>query len=416
MHRDERRRVDSRSWHRRQRQRQRADRSARTGCLVLPAVVQRRSRFLLAAFADARRPRVISTSFSTAQSGEHAVLHRKHGRPGDAPRRRGRQRDRDHRFRTALQAARPHLPSDESRAHDPARRRRAAHHAASAPAGRRMARASPSARSARTIFASCSTTSRCARPRMRRCRCCATKLPFLLDREIHVVLGPDETLDRCAGAHARDALDATLDYWREWVRYLSIPAEWQDAVIRAAITLKLCQYEGTGAIVAAHDDVDSRSAAHGAQLGLPLLLAARRRFRRARAQPTRRDAQHGGVPPLSLQSRRRRGRRAAARVRHPFRTRADRTRGGASRAAIAAWGRCASATMRGGSASTTSTAASCSRRAVVLRPQARPSPATPRAFARLERCRRSRAGACTTARTPASGNSAAARPCTRIRA
>ncbi|WP_411027970.1 glycoside hydrolase family 15 protein, partial [Salmonella sp. s54234] len=38
---------------------------------------------------------------------------------------------------------------------------------------------------------------------------------------------------------------------REWVRNLSIPLEWQDAVIRSAITLKLCQYEETGAIVAA---------------------------------------------------------------------------------------------------------------------------------------------------------------------
>jgi GH15 family glucan-1,4-alpha-glucosidase len=77
------------------------------------------------------------------------------------------------------------------------------------------------------------------------------ELPFLLGHEVHIVLGPDETLTESPARIARDALDATLDYWREWVRYLSIPAEWQDAVIRAAITLKLCQYEGTGAIVAA---------------------------------------------------------------------------------------------------------------------------------------------------------------------
>lgn len=77
------------------------------------------------------------------------------------------------------------------------------------------------------------------------------ELPFMLDREIHVVLGPDETLAQSPAVYVREALEATLEYWHEWVRYLSIPAEWQDAVIRAAITLKLCQYEGTGAIVAA---------------------------------------------------------------------------------------------------------------------------------------------------------------------
>ena len=77
------------------------------------------------------------------------------------------------------------------------------------------------------------------------------ELPFLLDRELSIVLGPDETLSQAPALHVREALDATVDYWREWVRYLSIPAEWQDAVIRAAITLKLSQYEGTGAIVAA---------------------------------------------------------------------------------------------------------------------------------------------------------------------
>jgi GH15 family glucan-1,4-alpha-glucosidase len=77
------------------------------------------------------------------------------------------------------------------------------------------------------------------------------ELPFLLDRAVHIVLGTDETLQESPGHYFDEALDATLQYWHEWSRYLSIPAEWQEAVIRAAITLKLCQYEGTGAIVAA---------------------------------------------------------------------------------------------------------------------------------------------------------------------
>ena len=76
-------------------------------------------------------------------------------------------------------------------------------------------------------------------------------LPFVLDRTLHLVLGPDETLSEPVAAFVRRAEENTINYWREWVRYLSIPLEWQDAVIRSAITLKLCQYEETGAIVAA---------------------------------------------------------------------------------------------------------------------------------------------------------------------
>jgi GH15 family glucan-1,4-alpha-glucosidase len=74
---------------------------------------------------------------------------------------------------------------------------------------------------------------------------------FVLDSPIHMVLGPDETLSQGVAAFFRDQLEQTCGYWRDWVRFLSIPVEWQDAVIRAAITLKLCQYEGSGAIVAA---------------------------------------------------------------------------------------------------------------------------------------------------------------------
>ncbi len=77
------------------------------------------------------------------------------------------------------------------------------------------------------------------------------ELPFALDRELHLVLGPDETLTQSVSAFARSAEELTIAYWRDWARYLSIPLEWQEAVIRSAITLKLCQYEDTGAIVAA---------------------------------------------------------------------------------------------------------------------------------------------------------------------
>jgi hypothetical protein len=50
---------------------------------------------------------------------------------------------------------------------------------------------------------------------------------------------------------ARDFDERTVLHWRHWTRRLALPLQWQDAVIRAAITLKLCQYEDTGAIVAA---------------------------------------------------------------------------------------------------------------------------------------------------------------------
>ena len=76
-------------------------------------------------------------------------------------------------------------------------------------------------------------------------------LPFVLEHELRFVLGPDETLTRSIQSFVDDARRQTEDYWFEWSRYLSLPLEWQDAVIRSAITLKLCQYEDTGGVIAA---------------------------------------------------------------------------------------------------------------------------------------------------------------------
>jgi GH15 family glucan-1,4-alpha-glucosidase len=74
---------------------------------------------------------------------------------------------------------------------------------------------------------------------------------FLVHRPISFVFGADEALVADIDQTARDFLERTVQYWRGWVRSLSIPFEWQGAVIRAAITLKLCNFEETGAIVAA---------------------------------------------------------------------------------------------------------------------------------------------------------------------
>jgi len=74
---------------------------------------------------------------------------------------------------------------------------------------------------------------------------------FNLDRGVNLILGPDETLSGGVGEMARSFMKRTAEYWRGWAKRLAVPLEWQEAVVRAAITLKLCTYESTGAIIAA---------------------------------------------------------------------------------------------------------------------------------------------------------------------
>lgn len=81
--------------------------------------------------------------------------------------------------------------------------------------------------------------------------CIAAESAFSLSAPVTLMLGPDEPLTDSLTQVSRSFLERTIDYWIEWCRYLSVPFEWQDAVIRAAITLKLCNFEETGAIVAA---------------------------------------------------------------------------------------------------------------------------------------------------------------------
>ncbi len=79
-----------------------------------------------------------------------------------------------------------------------------------------------------------------------------SEAPFVLTRPVHLVFGVDEQFQGDLATTCREFCDRTRDYWMEWVRNLSISYDWQDAIIRAAIALKLSNFEETGAIVAAH--------------------------------------------------------------------------------------------------------------------------------------------------------------------
>ncbi len=74
---------------------------------------------------------------------------------------------------------------------------------------------------------------------------------FRVERDVHFFLGPDEPFVGNLREEVRRMEEGTAAYWQQWVRGLATPFEWQELVIRSAITLKLCQHEETGAIVAA---------------------------------------------------------------------------------------------------------------------------------------------------------------------
>jgi GH15 family glucan-1,4-alpha-glucosidase len=79
----------------------------------------------------------------------------------------------------------------------------------------------------------------------------AVDSPFVLSHPMTFILHADESFPDSTARVSREFHDQTREYWLDWVRQLSIPFEWQEAVIRAAITLKLCSFDDTGAIVAA---------------------------------------------------------------------------------------------------------------------------------------------------------------------
>ncbi|MEP7329193.1 MAG: glycoside hydrolase family 15 protein [Betaproteobacteria bacterium] len=75
--------------------------------------------------------------------------------------------------------------------------------------------------------------------------------PIFVDDTMTLMLGADESIPEDIRDLGTAFIERTNVHWQEWVRGLAIPFEWQSAVIRAAITLKLNAVDDTGAIIAA---------------------------------------------------------------------------------------------------------------------------------------------------------------------
>jgi GH15 family glucan-1,4-alpha-glucosidase len=87
--------------------------------------------------------------------------------------------------------------------------------------------------------------------------------PFFVEDTVTFLLGPDEPVHEPVAELARHFVEETIAWWREWVRRLAVPFEWQQAVIRAAIALQQSHFDDTGAIVAAMTTSIPESAGSG---------------------------------------------------------------------------------------------------------------------------------------------------------
>jgi len=73
---------------------------------------------------------------------------------------------------------------------------------------------------------------------------------FLLTEDLYLVLSGGEPFEAPLKETFEEFYHRTLIYWRSWVKETFIPHIFQKELIRSAITIKLHQYEDTGALIA----------------------------------------------------------------------------------------------------------------------------------------------------------------------
>jgi len=73
---------------------------------------------------------------------------------------------------------------------------------------------------------------------------------FILTEDLYFIVSSGEPFEAPLKKTFEDFYSQTMNYWRDWVKDSFVPTMFQKAIIRSSITLKLHQFEDTGAIIA----------------------------------------------------------------------------------------------------------------------------------------------------------------------
>lgn len=75
--------------------------------------------------------------------------------------------------------------------------------------------------------------------------------PFPAEETLYFALTCNNSIDAPLRETCEEHFIGTLAYWQRWIKHCVLPRKYQDQVIRSALTLKMHQFEDTGAVIAA---------------------------------------------------------------------------------------------------------------------------------------------------------------------
>ena len=163
-----------------------------------------------------------------------------------------RRQSAHHRFCSALSSVRPRVSAAAALSHHRADRRPAAHHHPDA-ADLRIRQAAAASLARQQPYPLCQRLHRDPADHRRAAVDDRRRGALRPDTAAASGVRPGRTVrPATCRKPAASFVERTHDYWMEWVRRLSISYDWQEAIIRAAITLKLSNFDETGGIIAAH--------------------------------------------------------------------------------------------------------------------------------------------------------------------